>query len=153
MRILSIDVGTKNFGWAQYWDGKIRDVGVLDLSKYSKGTDYALQVRKLMETGFFDADVILVENQMRSCMKIIANSIRCFYWEKTVRIAPQCVRRHFKTLTKKHSTNKKAHLALMDEFDLDASIRAKIHSHRKKDDIADAIVQLEYYLNCISNRE
>ena len=148
MRILSIDVGTKNLGWAR-WDGKITDVGVLDLSQFAKGTDYAKQVQKLTETGFFNADVILVEIQMRSCMKIIANSIRCFYWEKTVRIAPQSVRRHFKTLTKKHSTNKRAHLALLESFDLDASIRDKIAGHKKRDDIADAIVQLEYYLSLI----
>ena len=148
MRILSIDVGTKNLGWA-LWDGTILDVGVLDLSKYAKGTDYAMQVRKLSETGFFKADVILVEVQMRSCMKIIANSIRCFYWDKTVRIAPQSVRRHFRTITKKHSSNKKAHLALLQELDLDACIRAKIAKHKKRDDIADAIVQLEYYLTKI----
>ena len=49
MRVLSIDVGTKNLGWAA-WDEKIVDVGVVDLSKY-KG-DYASQVHKLMLTGF-----------------------------------------------------------------------------------------------------
>lgn len=148
MRILSIDVGTRNLGWAVY-DNGFRDVGVLDLHKYApvgKGTDYALQVRKLSETGFFDADVILVEIQMRSCMKTIANSIRCFHWDKTIRIAPQSVRRHFKTITKKHSSNKKAHLALVAEWDLPAIVRAKLLAHKKRDDICDAIVQLMYYL-------
>lgn len=145
MRILSIDVGTKNLGWA-LWDEKITDVGVLDLSKYAKGTDYAKQVRVLSESGFFNADVILVEIQMRSCMKIIANSIRCFHWDKTIRIAPQCVRRHFRTMTKKHRSNKKAHLALLQHIEMDSEIRTKIATHKKKDDIADAIVQLEYYL-------
>tara|TARA_B110000261_G_C13096881_1_gene362312 strand:- start:4729 stop:5184 length:456 start_codon:yes stop_codon:yes gene_type:complete len=151
MRILSIDVGTKNLGWAR-WDGKITDVGVLDLSKFArkpKGTDYAKQVRLLSESGFFNADVILVEIQMRSCMKIIANSIRCFHWDKTIRIAPQCVRRHFRTITKKHSSNKQAHLALLQHIEMDPEIRTKIASHKKKDDIADAIVQLEYYLTKI----
>lgn len=146
MRILSIDIGTKNLGWAMY-DGEIKDVGVINLTKYAKGTDYAMQVRKLSETGFFDnADVILVEIQMRACMKIIANSIRCFHWSKTVRIAPQSVRRHFKTIMKKHSCNKKAHLELLDKLDLPSNIRAKISAHKKKDDIADAIVQLLYYI-------
>lgn len=146
MRILSIDIGTKNLGWALY-DGGFKDVGVINLSKYLNGTDYAMQVRKLSETGFFDnADVILVEIQMRACMKIIANSIRCFHWSKTVRIAPQSVRRHFKTIMKKHSCNKKAHLELLDELDLPSNIRAKISAHKKKDDIADAIVQLLYYI-------
>ena len=146
MIILSIDIGTKNLGWAVY-DGEIKDVGVINLSKYLNGTDYAMQVRKLSETGFFDnADVILVEIQMRACMKIIANSIRCFHWSKTVRIAPQSVRRHFKTIMKKHSSNKKVHLALLDELDLPSNIRAKISAHKKKDDIADAIVQLLYYI-------
>lgn len=148
MRILSIDVGTRNLGWALY-DGEFKDVGVLDLHRYAppgKGTDYALQVWKLSETGFFNVDVILVEIQMRSCMKTIANSIRCFHWDKTIRIAPQSVRRHFKTTMKKHSSNKKAHLALVAELDLPAKIRAKMSVHKKRDDMADAIVQLMYYI-------
>lgn len=145
MRILSLDIGTKNLGWVLY-DNKIRDVGVVDLSTYAKGTDYANQVYLLSKTGFFDVDIILVEIQMRSCMKTIANSIRCFYWEKTIRIAPQSVRRHFKTITKKHSSNKRAHLALLSEMDIPAKIVAKISTFKKKDDIADAIVQMMYYL-------
>lgn len=146
MRILSIDVGTKNLGWA-FYDGEFQDVGVIDLSKYAKGTDYAMQVQKLSKTKFFDnADVILVEVQMKSSMKIIANSIRCFHWSKTIRIAPQCVRRHFKTIMKKHSSNKKAHLELLEKIKIPIHIRNKILAHKKKDDIADAIIQLLYYI-------
>tara|TARA_B110000858_G_scaffold188640_1_gene234435 strand:+ start:2500 stop:2985 length:486 start_codon:yes stop_codon:yes gene_type:complete len=145
MRILSLDIGTKNLGWVLY-DGEIKDVGIVDLSTFAKGTDYAKQVYLLSKTGFFDVDLILVEIQMRSCMKTIANSIRCFYWDKTIRIAPQSVRRHFKTITKKHKSNKQAHLALLSEIDIPTNIVAKISTYKKKDDIADAIVQMMYYL-------
>ena len=152
MRILSIDVGTRNMGWARWVDGKVTDVGVLDLNCFGGGTDYALKVKCLNDSGFFsEVDTILVEVQMRSCMKTIANTIRCFHWEKTIRIAPQCVRRHFRTVTRKHRTNKKAHVALLESMPLSKLIRQRIASHRKKDDIADAVVQLMYYVNTSVN--
>ena len=148
MRILSIDVGTRNLGWARWENGVFSGVGVVDLRKYGsgRGTDYALQVYRLNETGFFEADVILVEVQMRSCMKTIANSIRCFHFDKTVRVAPQSVRRHFQTMMGKHYSNKKAHLLLLEDIDFPCAVREVIASHSKKDDIADAAVQLLYYL-------
>jgi len=141
--ILSIDIGTRNLGYCRWANQHIYDHGVLDLQHYHKGTDYALQIKKLQESGFFDnADIILVEIQMRSCMKTLANTIRCFFWDKTVRIAPQSVKRHFKTFTHKHSTNKKAHIALVKKLHPELDL----NKYKKKDDVADAVVQLEYFL-------
>ena len=143
MHILSIDVGTRHFGFARWIDGVV-DVGVLELLSYAgaEKTDYALHVKRLSDTGFFDdADKVLVEIQMRSCMKTIANTIRGLHWDKTVRIAPQRVKRHFKTTMGKHAANKKAHVALARRLFPRVQLDFK-----KKDDIADALVQLSYFL-------
>lgn len=149
MRILSIDIGTRNFGYAVWDSGKITDFGVLDLDNYCKGTDYARKIYTLQEVGFFNtADLILVEIQMKTSMKILANSIRCMNWHKTIRIAPQCVKRHFKTFTKKHSTNKKAHIALLHQLHPRLCTSSKYIGLPKKDDVADAVIQLQYFINC-----
>lgn len=154
MIILSIDIGTRNFGYA-VWDSDtetITDFGVLDLDNYYKGTDYARKIYALQEEGFFKkADIILVEIQMKASMKILANSIRCLNWQKTIRIAPQCVKRHFKTFTKKHSTNKKAHLTLLQHLHPGLCTSNKYTKLHKKDDVADAIIQLEYFISCKLN--
>ena len=144
MRVLSIDPGTRNMGWC-LWDGKLVDFGVVDLQKVCKGTDYPKKIWALRETGFFDrADVILVERQMQSKMKMLACAIRCFFWDKTIMIAPQSVRRHFKTLMKKHASNKKAHVAHAREH-VQGALAIKFEQHKKKDDISDAIMQVLYY--------
>tara|TARA_B100001250_G_scaffold411198_1_gene439324 strand:- start:2809 stop:3267 length:459 start_codon:yes stop_codon:yes gene_type:complete len=147
MRVLSIDPGTRNLGWC-VWDtmaNTVVDFGVVDLQKVCKGTDYPKKIWALTQTDFFNsADVILVERQMQSRMKMLACAIRCFYWDKTIMIAPQSVRRHFKTMMKKHSSNKKAHVAHARKF-LQGTLLHKFEQHKKKDDISDAIMQVLYY--------
>ena len=146
MRVLSIDPGTRNMGWA-VWDGGIQDFGVIDLQRVCKGTDYPKKIWTLKETGFFDdADVILVERQMQSRMKMLACAIRCFYYDRTFMVAPQSIRRHFKTLMKNHSKNKKAHVNWVQNY-LKGAQSLKFKTHKKKDDVSDAIMQLLYWLS------
>ena len=143
--ILSIDIGIRNLGYAK-WDNGILDFGVIDLHDYYKGTDYPRMIKKLVETGFFKgADTILVENQMSSRMKLLACAIRCFFWDKTRMIAPQSVKRHFSSGTKKHSTNKKKAKEIVLQF-LDGH-HDKFMRLKKKDDVADAVLQLMYFIN------
>ena len=163
MRILSIDVGTRNMGWA-VWDGRIVDFGVVDfqdaayferrcalppkdIAKICKGKDYPKMVWLLRATGFFEnADVILVERQMQSKMKMLACAIPCFSFDTTVMISPQCVRRHFKTLMRQHRLNKKAHVAHAQGH-IDTRMLPQFLKHKKKDDISDAIMQALYYVS------
>ena len=148
MRVLSIDPGTRNMGWC-LWDGQLIDFGVVDLQEVCKGTDYPKKIWALRETGFFErADIILVERQMQSKMKMLACAIRCFFWERTIMIAPQSVRRHFKTIMKKHSSNKKAHVAHARKY-LHGTLAIKFEKHKKKDDISDAIMQVLYYSSSV----
>ena len=146
MRVLSIDPGTRNLGWC-LWDGTVVDFGVIDLQEVCKGTDYPKKIWALKQTGFFDnADVILVERQMQSRMKMLACAIRCFYYERTKMIAPQSVRRHFKTIMKSHAKNKKAHIHYVQDY-LKGPLLHKFKLHKKKDDISDTIMQLLYWLS------
>ena len=146
MRVLSIDPGTRNMGWC-LWDGVLLAFGVVDLQQVCPGTDYPKKIWALKKTGFFDdADVILVERQMQSRMKMLACAIQCFYWDQTKMIAPQCVRRHFKTIMKSHAKNKKAHIHYVQNY-LKGPLSNEFKAHKKKDDVSDAIMQLLYWLS------
>ena len=163
MRVLSIDVGTRNMGWA-LWDQRIVDFGVIDLHdvryftarvalpekeirKICKGKDYPRQIWLLKQTGFFDGvDTILVERQMQCKMIVLGVAIRCFSFAKTVMISPRSVRSHFKTLMRKHSLNKKAHVQHARNH-IALQLLPKFDKHKKKDDISDAIMQTLYYIS------
>lgn len=102
-------------------------------------------MRELSSTEpFVSAGVILVERQMRSCMKTMAVSLRAFNYEKTVMVAPQSIKRHFKTAMKKHSANKKAGIAVARKY-LGAQLK-QFEALKKQDDIADCVLQTIWYI-------
>ena len=144
MRVLSVDIGERNFAYCVWSAARgFYDMQVVDLREI-KG-DSATKMRVLQDRGVFDdCDVVLVERQMRSKFKEMATAIRCFNWGKTVLVAPQSVKRAFKTGTGKHSTNKKAHVALARSF-LSEQETEKFDAFRKKDDVADTIMQVMWY--------
>ena len=145
MLILSVDIGIRNFAFTVYCtiESKFILFRVLDLGKVK---DYVAKMRELSSTAPFQmADVVLVERQMRSCMKTMAVSLRAFNYEKTVMVAPQSIKRHFKTAMKKHSKNKKAGVEVARRY-LSAQKLEDFEKLKKKDDIADCILQTIWYL-------
>lgn len=144
MRVLSVDIGERNFAYCVWSAARgFYDMQVVDLREI-KG-DSATKMRVLQDRGVFDeCDVVLVERQMRSKFKEMATAIRCFNWGKTVLVAPQSVKRAFKTGTGKHATNKKAHVKLARE-QLSKQEQARFDAFRKKDDVADTIMQVMWY--------
>ena len=96
MHILSIDIGIRNFAFTVYCTIEEEFIlfRLIDLGKVK---DYVAKMKELSCTEpFVSADVILVERQMRSCMKTMAVSLRAFNYEKTVPVAPQSITRYFK---------------------------------------------------------
>lgn len=94
---------------------------------------------------FKDMDKLLIENQMQRRMVQIATSFRCFFYKKAVKISPLSVHNHFKSGKGKHSKNKKAAIELVAKFLNDKQMK-QLKKHKKKDDCADAIIQIYYYL-------
>ena len=151
MKIVSIDIGTRNMGLAIWEDGKLTGFNCFDLFEYVKKkerTDYCLMVDNFIKAHpdiFKDMDKILLENQIQARMKIIMTSFRVFFWGRSVRISPLAVHNHFKSGKGKHSKNKKAAIELVARF-LDERQMELLKRHKKKDDCADAIIQIYYYL-------
>lgn len=145
MLVLSVDIGIRNFAFTVYCtiESKFLAFRVLDLGNVK---DYVAKMRELSSTEpFLMADVVLVERQMRSCMKTMAVSLRAFNFEKTVMVAPQSIKRHFKTAMKKHSKNKKAGIEVARRY-LNAVMLERFEKLKKKDDIADCVLQTIWYL-------
>ena len=150
MRIVSIDPGTVNCGYAVWENGKYVDFGsynLLEMVPKNKKTDYPFIVKTFIEkTGLFEkADVVLIENQMQARMKMIACSLRCFFWGKSVPIAPQSVQRYFKISNSNYRQNKKDSKAFVHKF-LSTEQSNKVRESKKQDDISDAVIQLQYYV-------
>lgn len=143
MKIVSVDIGTRNFAFTVYEQG-FTEFHLLDLGKMK---DPVLRMKQIAdEEPFVSADVILVENQMRAVMKTMATALRCFHLDKVVRVHPHSVKRFFNTSKKKHHKNKKAGIEEAVKH-LDARMLQKFYTFKKKDDIADCILQTVWYTN------
>jgi len=145
MKILSIDVGTRNFAMTVYCTDA-KEFVLFTMKNFGKIKDCVATMREFTQNEpFISADVILVENQMRSVMKCMATSIRAFHFDKTKMIAPQSVKRWFDTSMKKHGSNKKAAVVLARKL-LNPKNLAELEKFKKKDDISDCVVQTHFYL-------
>ena len=145
MHILSIDIGIRNFAFTVYCTIEEEFIlfRLIDLGKVK---DYVAKMKELSCTEpFVSADVILVERQMRSCMKTMAVSLRAFNYEKTVPEAPQSIKRYFKSAMRKHSKNKKAAIHIAKKYLSPAKLN-QFEELRKQDDIADCILQTIWYI-------
>jgi Holliday junction resolvasome RuvABC endonuclease subunit len=150
MRVVSIDPGLRNFGYAIVQDDNLvafDSICIWDLVPKKKQTDYPYIARVLVENTdiFRNADVILIERQMQSRMKMIACALRCFFWDKSRMVAPISVRKHFKISTGVYKNNKKASVALVPKF-FDEKQMKRFMAHKKKDDIADAVLMAMYFI-------
>ena len=145
MLILSIDIGIRNFGSTVYCTIKEEFIlfRLIDLGKVK---DYVARMKELSSTQpFVSADVILIERQMRSCMKTMAVSLRAFNYEKTVPVAPQSIKRFFKSSMKKHAKNKKAAILIAKKYLRESKLK-QFEGLKKQDDIADCILQTIWYI-------
>lgn len=145
--VLSIDIGSTNFGYARWTPSQgFYDFGVINL-KNEKG-DMPTRIYKLWTKGFFDnARHILVERQMRAKFKEAVVAIRCLgdNFFKTKVIAPQSVKRHFSTTKLNHRKNKLAHVELAQTFLSEQELQ-HLKALKKKDDVCDSVVQLMYFV-------
>jgi len=153
MKVLSLDIGLRNMG-VVFFDSATKHLAwqLVDLfvttPKAREQRDYCLMTHRMMkkyEELFDDADHILLERQMQSRMRVIAASIRSRYFDKTKMIAPILVKRHFATSRGNHSDNKKAAINfVMSKYAIAKDPR--FLKLRKRDDVADALLQADYFL-------
>ena len=142
----AVDPGERNFASVRWSRARgYHDFQVVDLRAF-KG-DPATKMHALHTRGFFEGCThLIVERQMRSKFKEMVTAMRCFQWEKTTVVAPQTVKRMFRTAKGKHALNKKAHveLALTLLDDAEKNVFLGFKPKQKLDDLADCVVMLKW---------
>ena len=107
---------------------------------------------------FHDAERILIEQQMRVNMRVVEAVIHALFFKETLVIHARTIKAHFQLSTKNYKNNKAAAVQFVTQL-LDASIpqssyflhydAAALHvwnSEVKKDDLADALLMILYFL-------
>lgn len=150
MRIVSVDPGLRNFGYAIIENNKLIEfdsICIWDLVPKKNRKDYPYIARVLVDkTPIFDnVDVVLIERQMQARMKMIACALRCFFWHKSYMVAPLSVRKYFGISTGVYKDNKKASISLVPKY-LNEKQFQKFKIHKKKDDLSDAVLQGLWYI-------
>ena len=162
MIAIAIDVGVKNLGICAYdfvqgqvvhWD----NVSLVS-GKYIPANN-VLYVRKFIEKHqhlFGEACVVIIERQMRCNMRIIEAVLQSIFFDRAIVIAPRCVKAHYGLSTRNYRANKVKAVEWAIDFlanNPNAFARGvdKAFVSRKKDDLADSLLLVMYYLDTYSN--
>ena len=166
MFIISIDVGIKNLGFSVYdlatrqlvqWQNEC-----LCDSKFvaSKNVEYVHAFIDKYATFFADAHRVLIERQMRVNMKVIEAVFQSRFFEKTIVLPAQCIKMHFDLSCQNYRANKKKAIEFIDlQFggllqDHFVNMHEWVdfwHAQPKKDDLADSLLMVLYYLHSYSD--
>lgn len=152
MKIVSVDPGKRHLGLAIYENGALTHFDSYDLYDYvpkRKRTDYSFVIHEFIEKSpqlFKDMDVLLIENQMKSCYRVISASFRCFFFKQAIKVSPLAVRKYFKISHSNYKKNKAASVKFARTF-LNKTQLIRFEASKKKDDMADAIIMIQWYLS------
>lgn len=160
---ISIDVGLRNLGMCVFdftvskfvfWDNC-----ALVSGRYtpSQNVRYIREFIKRYEHFFSECVYLIVERQMRCNMRIIESVLQAMYFDKCYIIDPKSVKAHYNLSLKNYKLNKDRAVEWAVNF-VDENARAfhtetplaNFAAHKKKDDLADALLLLAYFLDTYS---
>lgn len=173
MRVLSFDIGIRNLAWFDVTFIKdrcehhhnIHDFGIIDLRLYTEQGNKihpGIIVKALFDSGFSDIkwDVILLENQpvrKNPSMKSIQCVIHSFFETLQIHMQSAFVIKNVNPMNKLGSNmkttyterKKKSVEMTYDILQSDAYIESinKLNAFKKKDDICDAFLQYNWFVN------
>lgn len=160
---IAIDVGIKNLGICAYdfvenrvvhWD----NVDLVPSGRYQP----ALNVQYVhcfvrRHASLFDkAAVVLVEKQMRCNMRIVEAVLQSIFFEKCVVIHARSIKAHYNIATRNYRDNKACAVEWVQRFVESnpqvfvGDTAAKFESEKKRDDLADSLLLVLYYLDTFS---
>jgi Holliday junction resolvasome RuvABC endonuclease subunit len=152
MRVLGIDPGLINVGWAIVENGKLVTCGVFNMTHkvpVKERKQYARLVKRFMRYKMFrTCDVVVIERQMSGKLRVVANSFLCFNWGKSYLVSPRAVRNHHGISMSNYKANKRASVARVPRYMTGRQV-ARFREAKKRDDMADAIlIALYWYETC-----
>tara|TARA_B110000977_G_scaffold176609_1_gene232483 strand:- start:127 stop:639 length:513 start_codon:yes stop_codon:yes gene_type:complete len=164
--IVVVDVGIKNLGLLVY-DSNSKRVCLWERVDITEGTKYVPSnnvhyIHSLIDKHaqyFASAHLVIVERQMRVNMRIIEAIFQSRFADKCKVINAQSVKMHFSISMRNYKQNKKKAVEWLDchwntvlsKFVSNQSeILPLWVAESKKDDLADSMIMMLYYLNTYS---
>jgi hypothetical protein len=163
--VIAIDVGVRNLGLCIFdfqlskfvlWD----NVSLVPNGKYipSNNVQYVHDFLKRYEVFFDEVACVLIERQMRCNMRIIESVIHALHFDKTIVINARAVKAHYGISMRNYRLNKQKAVEWASNF-VAANKRAfaigavdKFEIRSKRDDFADSLLLVLYYLDTYSNQ-
>ena len=165
--VIAIDVGIKNLGICVYdfrynkiveWD----NVALVPSGRYlpSQNVMYVREFVRRYRQYFNNAFQVLIERQMRCNMRIIESVIQSLYFEACTIINARSVKAHYDLSTRNYRLNKQKAIEWVEQYiernsEIFASnpmLLRRFRSARKRDDLADSLLLLLYYLDTYSHQ-
>lgn len=152
-RILSIDIGVENLAWVLI-DAQTRDIlgwhvgPVHDAAEYvpMNNVDYVLRYIDRHRAHFDRADIVLIERQMRVNMRVIEALFHALCYQRATVLSARTVKARYGLCMRNYRLNKKA-VAEYVRAHLPDNWRAWYEAQKKRDDLADALLQAWYYID------
>ena len=162
--VIAIDVGIMNLGLAVFdfntsqvvhWDRVSLCQG-----RYmpSKNIDYIRDFIARNEHFFLHCFVVLIERQIRCNMRIVESVLQALFHDRCLIIAARSIKVHFGISTKNYRGNKAKAVEWASQFiqanpyAFSPGVQMVFNDNTKRDDLADALLLLMYYLDTYSNQ-
>jgi hypothetical protein len=163
--VIAIDVGIKNLGLCVFdfatakfvfWD----NVSLVPNGRYipANNVQYVRDFIKRYQSFFDEASCVLIERQMRCNMRIVEAVVQTLFFDICTVINARSVKAHYGLGTKNYRMNKQRAVQWVDQF-VSCNTNAFMHGvtgnferQSKKDDLADSLLLVTYYLDTYSNQ-
>ena len=163
--VIAIDVGIKNLGLCVFdfasakfvfWD----NVSLVPNGRYipANNVQYVRDFIRRYENLFQEASHVLVERQMRCNMRIVEAVIQTLFFDVCTVISPRSVKAHYGLGMKNYRMNKQRAVEWAEKFVV-SNKEAFVHGvtvpfeeKHKKDDLADSLLLVTYFLDTYSNQ-
>lgn len=163
--VIAIDVGIKNLGVCVfdfvsakfvYWD----NVSLVPSGKYApmNNVQYVRNFIDRFQCFFTETAHVLVERQMRCNMRIIEAVFQALFYEKCLIINARSVKLHYDLGTRNYRLNKQRAIEWAQAFvaanpvAFSPGVVNAFHEKQKRDDLADSLLLVTYYLDTYSNQ-
>lgn len=162
---VGIDVGIKNLGVCVFdfctsrfvfWD----NISLVPSGRYvpMNNVQYVRDFVKRYEQFFDEAAVVIVERQMRCNMRIIEAVLQAMFFDKCQVINARSVKAHYDLGTKNYKLNKQRAVQWAEGFvesnpgAFQPGVTTTFQRKPKRDDLADSLLLVTYYLDTYSNQ-
>lgn len=163
--VIAVDVGIKNLGLCVFdfvtakfvfWD----NISLVPNGRYipANNVQYVRDFIARYQSFFQEASCVLVERQMRCNMRIVESVLQALFFDICFVINARAVKAHYNLGTKNYRQNKQRAVQWAEKFvahnpsAFTPGVTSAFEVQQKRDDLADSLLLVTYYLDTYSNQ-